>query len=528
MPSPARSLVAVAAYIVLLVATAWLLVQLAQYQFTLHLRDQAVHALVLAATGDTPYRWRLRSPDDIIAGRVFGANDSGFSDGELVVHSSGSPFEIGLPLARSVDLRRFPHLRIAFATDDVAQLQIVVREKLDSPELITASTSLRPGENSFTLDFDAPFWMSGSGATAPPASAAMLRLRVALPADKHLRLHTVELDRIAGAQRIDLSRAPRIVDLGAVADDTTQVLRLPFNQQSQKVDIVALRSHADVRLPLLILLPQHGRVEQQIALRNAVFETLPGAILIPENAIETTFERAHTSVIAVWSDLSPVVRWLALGLYALLLAVVRMRPPREPRLRALTEIVLALAAPLWLIVDGRFDGNPDIEQKCLLALSLMYAFSLSFPRTWRWNGSVRAWFLAAAVVALAALLGFLLHRPGEALRAIGVGHVARYLAWALLQQYLICAVCTERWYVISGNVAIAAYLGAVGFALMHTPNAALMMATMLGGLCWCALYLRERALLPLAFSHAASALLLFALVPADILASAEVSARFFQ
>jgi len=47
-------------------------------------------------------------------------------------------------------------------------------------------------------------------------------------------------------------------------------------------------------------------------------------------------------------------------------------------------------------------------------------------------------------------------------------------------------------------------------------------------LCWCALYSRERALFPLAFSHAASALLLIALLPPDILLSAEVSARFFQ
>ena len=50
----------------------------------------------------------------------------------------------------------------------------------------------------------------------------------------------------------------------------------------------------------------------------------------------------------------------------------------------------------------------------------------------------------------------------------------------------------------------------------------------MGGMCWCALYLRERALLPLAVSHAASALLLLALLPRSILASAEVSARFFQ
>ena len=123
MPSPARSLVAVAAGIILLAVTAWLLAQLAQWQFTAHLRDQAAHALALAATGDTPYRWRLQSADDIVAGRVFGADNSRFGNGELVVSSSGAPFEIGLPLARGVELRRSPHVQgaLANAGDETVQ-----------------------------------------------------------------------------------------------------------------------------------------------------------------------------------------------------------------------------------------------------------------------------------------------------------------------------------------------------------------------------------------------------------------------
>src|SRR5450432_103856 len=158
MPSFARAWVAVAAYILLLIATAWLLVQLAQQQFTAHLRDQAAHALVLAATGDTPYRWQLQSPDDIVAGRVFGAGEYRFSERELVVHSSGTPFEIGLPLARTLDLRRFPHLQIVLSAEALADLQVVLREKLDAPELISASTLLQPGENTIALDLAALDW----------------------------------------------------------------------------------------------------------------------------------------------------------------------------------------------------------------------------------------------------------------------------------------------------------------------------------------------------------------------------------
>ena len=87
---------------------------------------------------------------------------------------------------------------------------------------------------------------------------------------------------------------------------------------------------------------------------------------------------------------------------------------------------------------------------------------------------------------------------------------------------------SPRWKLVAGSDAIAIWFGALGFALLHTPNASLMLATFAGGLCWCTLYLRERALLPLAVSHAASAMVLIALLPPSWLYSAEVSARFFQ
>lgn len=524
----ARSAITIVAFAVLLAATACLLDQLAQHQFTAHLRDQAAHELMLTAIGDTPYRWQLNSSDDIVAGRVFGADEANFSGGELTVHSSGPSFEVGLPLVRKLDLRRFPHLQIVLEADTPAGLQIVVRERLDAPEMVSAYTNLKTGVSSLSLDLVAPVWKSQAHEVAPPQFAAMLRLRVTMPAGKKLRLRAIALDRVEDAQRIDLTQPPHVVDPGDAVDAGTPVFRLPFRQQSQKVDIEAIGKNINVRAPLLILLPQHGRVEQQIALRNAVFAALPGAILIPENAVETSFALAQDEATVPRATGFLPLHWMWLAAYALILGYGRWHPPRAPRMRAFMEIVLVMVGPLWLILGGHFDGNPDALQKLLIALALAYAISLSVPRRWRWNGSARAWLLAGAVVALAALLGLVTHRPDEALRAIGAGHIARYLAWALLQQYLICAICTERWEIITGRAALAAYLGALGFALMHAPNAALMLATLCGGLCWCALYLRERALLPLATSHAASALLLLALLPPDILASAEVSARFFQ
>ncbi len=528
MPSSARTAISIVACAILFAATAWLLDRLAQLQFTAHLRDQAAHALALAARGATPYRWQFISPDDIVAGRVFGADDLRFGDAGLSVRSSGPGFEIGLVLARKLDLRRFPNLHIEAEVDAPALVQIVARENLDSPELISTALSLHPGQHSSTVDLGNTGWKSDGHDANPPPAAAMLRLHVTLPPGKEFRLHAATVERVAGARLIDLGQSPHIIDPENTVGAGTVVVRLPFREPSQKVDIETISTNDNVRMPLLVLLPQHGRVEQQIAMRNAVFDVLPGAILIPEYAVESSFEQARVEAANSRSEGFGISRWVWLAAFASMIGYCRWHPPRPPRLRAFAEIVLALIVPLWLILGGHFDGNPDAAQKVLIALSLAYSFSLSIPRRWQWNGSMRAWLLAGAVVVLATVLGLAAHRSGDPLRAIGAGHIARYVLWALLQQYLICAVCTERWQIVTGVGVMAAYFGALGFALMHTPNAVLMLATFTGGLCWCALYLRERALLPLAVSHAASALVLLALLPADILASAEVSARFFQ
>jgi hypothetical protein len=133
------------------------------------------------------------------------------------------------------------------------------------------------------------------------------------------------------------------------------------------------------------------------------------------------------------------------------------------------------------------------------------------------------------VVALAVLIGIAAQESGRhGTGTPALNHFSLYFGWALLQQFLICAICTERWRIVTRSPYIAAYFGALCFALLHTPNAALMLATFAGGLCWCAIWLRHRALLPLAMSHAASAIALSALLPTDILHSAEVSVRFFQ
>lgn len=447
-------------FIALVAATVAFLPWLAHRQLYAHLRAQAAHELALFAAGQSPWQWRFDEPEDIVAGRVFGAREISFDQDGLHVLSDGQPFEVGLPLARPLDLSRFPLLHIDASTQGSAVLRIVVRRTLDAPEVLGSATPI--GDSSTVLDLRHD---------ALPERAAMLRLRFEMPAGQMLRLRAAALE---------------------------------------------LPPHAE---PAPIRELAEGSVEQQMLAVRKIRDERPAAIIVPPGS---------AGLIAPAIDgLGFTPNVFVAGLFAGVLLLARVRPPRNARVRACAELALVLAIPIWLIVGGHFNGRVDRAQMILIAAAILYALSLGWPRTWKLNGSARAWMAAATVVLVAACLGAALHR-GTSMRVIDSGHLVRYLGWALIQQYLICAVCLPRWDALTGNAAATVYLSALCFALLHTPNATLMLATFAGGVCWCTIYRRERALLPLAASHALSALALIALLPPEILLSAEVSARFFQ
>jgi membrane protease YdiL (CAAX protease family) len=473
---------------------------------TAHLRDDAAHFLALNVSGETPYRWQFRDTEDIVAGRVFGADEFSFADAELHVASPGVPFEIGLPLAYPIDLQRFSSLRVNAAADAAISMRVVAREHLDAPELV--STPLALAGNAGPLDLSRLSWEP-----AQPMTAAMLRLRFDLPRAHDLRLAGVVLQPRSDARRVDPTHTVSAKTLGWPLD------RDALSRYDREVGIDDTP---------IIPLAKTGRVEQRLLALREIRALAPAAIVVPEEAQVATLEQARLQAAVTPLIVENPMRWVATVIFALMLGLSRLRPQRNARARALLEIALVLAVPLWLTVGGHFTGRVDAVQIILIGATALYALALGRPRTWTWNGQSGAWLLAAGVTALALCIGFALHRADTLLRATGTAHVIRYLGWALIQQYLICGVCLERWRIVTGAPAVALYLSALAFALLHTPNATLMIATFIGGLCWCALYLRERALLPLAFSHAASALILIALLPPDILLSAEVSARFFQ
>ena len=494
--------------------TAWLLLGVAQWSLTARLRDEAAHALALAASGESPYHWRFRSDEDIVAGRAFGAEKTIFRDNALFVEAGAAAFDVGLPLRRSIDLRRFPLLHIAASRPARTELRIVVRERLDGPERISAALVLDSGSSATTLDLSRLDWLERGQRVEAPRAAAMLRLRYLLGAGLRLRVDDASLARVDGAQHVDLAAAP-------------DPIVLPDDAVARAAALERISRQTDSRVTPLIQLTQRGSVETQILERNAILDVVPAAIVIPQNAYAESFAQARAQSRSEPAQPPSSLYWAVVLLYGVAAVLVRLHPPRTARLRALCEILIAVAAPSWLILGGNYRGGADPWQSIMLACALLFVLSLR-TRAWQWRGSARAWLLALAVPAGALAIGLLGHHDGVPTREFGPWLFERYLVWALLQQYVLCVVCAERWLIVTGNSMQAVYIGALSFGVLHWPNAHLMLATFAGGLCWCSLYLRERALLPLAVSHTVSALVLLALLPPEMLLNADVGVRFFQ
>ncbi len=105
--------------------------------------------------------------------------------------------------------------------------------------------------------------------------------------------------------------------------------------------------------------------------------------------------------------------------------------------------------------------------------------------------------------------------------------IVRYTLWALLQQYALQNVVLLR--LEDAGMARHAPLGAaVLFSLMHLPNAALMLLTFAGGWVWCRAFQRAPNLLPLAVSHALTALAAAEWLPPSVIHNLRVGPGYFR
>lgn len=474
---------------------------LAQWQLAQQLRRDCAALLLPLARGDAPYRWQFQRRQDLVGGRVFGRCDYRVEADGLWLASASTECEIGLPLRQALDLRRFG--RLVVSADSAAKLSLLVREQLEQPQLIADIGSVPAGNA--TIDLATLAWRDDNGAAvAAPARAAMLRLRYS-GLTQPLRLAAASLQP-PGPLALPAARSWRPLASDAIAPDASAATPLP-----------------------LFLLPRGTRPETALWLRDGLRQTEPAAQLLPASELAALDRELADRAPHPDAPAANHRAWAGLGVAALALLLLRARPPRSPSVRAPLQAGAALAIPLFLVLGLRIGDDLDGITAGAIGVALAYALSLrreSATPAWQWLGAPNAWRMAALAPAIALALVLLCGSPGQ-LAGLRGPAVAVYLAWALLQQYLVNVVVADRLRLSGLMPRWSVLLAATAFALLHAPNAGLMAFTFAAGLFWTALWLRHRALLPLAASHALAACILVGNLPPKWLRSAEISLRFF-
>ncbi len=492
--------------------------QLARHQLRQQMLDTASQTLGALTHADTPHRWDARSGNDIIAGRAFGTDDTEFGDDGFHLRSHGESIQIGMVLGADIDLARYSQLEISLTSENTGSIAVIVGETLQQAPCQSHRTSLVKGKSILTINLRTSGWTCNGDPTPMPTRAAMLRLVIELPAGSSATLHGVR------ARPYDQLKPESLVDLAL------PLLPDPRNSLDFKRALArAAENSASTTWPMAQL-PLDARVEQSLLARDQIRAAIADVLIVPQGdfseiAAQASVWQPNSST--PWSTRSP---WLLLGGYIVLLLILRLKPPLDTRLRALLELIAATAIPMYMVIGGYIGDNPSPAVLASCVATLVFALSLlvgDAPAEPSSRTLKRGWWVALLTIGLTAGLILNLadgHISGELPDA---ARTFRYLAWAAVQQFLICVIVAERIERICGSSRVALLAAALVFALMHTPNGMLMQLTFVAGLIWIWNWQRHRALLANIVAHAMSGLLLAASLPAQWLHSAEVSARFF-
>ena len=463
------------------------------------LLDQAEQQRATVDAGLPLWRWHLRKPHDLIAGKAFGnATLERDNDGLRVTSEDGSPFELGLPVAWSLDLRHWPILEAQLQSTAPGTLGLIWEGKQAPACLTLAARALTPATRSVRIDLRGLNWKSADGTDCTALGIAqMLRLRIQLPPHASLRLSSAAL------MTTEPMPSPQGASIDLPVSGTASDLGAPERMQ---------------RTPMpLFHLPAGASAERMLALRDQLRTRWPGALIVPAGVMPST--KPTTSI-------PPAATWAGCALYVIGLIWMAWRPVHG-RLRPWIELAGCLVGPLWLIGGLHWGLRPTPVGVVAFGGGLAYALAIErphLPRLWRLPAAGRDWLwpLAMLPVTLALILF-----QGHALRPLLPVHVLAYFGWAWLQQWLMLVVLLPRLEHILRRPGWAIVLLALVFALLHTPNGKLMQLCFIGELWWAGCFLRSRSVLPIALAHAICALLVESGLTGGMLRSLEVSARFF-
>ncbi|WP_266171974.1 CPBP family intramembrane glutamic endopeptidase [Dyella subtropica] len=450
--------------------------------------------------------WSLRRPPDLVAGHPFGAATAAFDDGRLRITSrDGSPYDLGLPLMQPVDLAHWPLLRLHVESSADGELGLILQASEQGATcLATSAAELTQGATELTVDLRKVLWQTVAGERCPSLGVLthMLRLRPHLPTGATLHLRDAAL----------------IADPPAPAVDAGAAIELPADLPIAEQRIAQLSLGDRQPATPLFHLPASAAPETWLTLRDRLRQHWPAALIVPAGVALLPSEQG---AMPAWFG------WTMCGTYLLLLAWLAARPP-PGKTPPWLEVAAFMTGPLWLIAGLQWGLHPSIPAVIAFVAALLYAAVIEWrrrPADWRWlSGSWRdwAWPLAMAPVALG-----LIAWSGQAFAGPGGRHVLTYLAWATLQQWAALAVVMRRLERLPWPRSVTLLVTATLFALLHTPNGALMQLCLLAELWWAWCFLRSRALLPIALAHAVCALLVESGLTGGLLRSLEVSARFF-
>jgi membrane protease YdiL (CAAX protease family) len=491
---------------------------LARHQLRQHLDDVATETLGALVHDSTPHQWTAKLRTDIVASRAFGSDDMAFGDDGLHVRAQGQPMQVGLVLDGDMDLARFPLIDVALTAEKPGMISVIAAESLKDSPCRSREEPVPRGSSTLTIDLRTIGWVCNKPDSAMPSRAALLRLNFDLPTQAAITLHTVRARTRSGLDQASLINLA--MPLLPPASETVSFRRA----------LARAAGDAEQTIWPILQLPLDARVEQNLLARDRILEAIPDAVVVPQGAFESMLNRVESWQPGPTNSVSTQVGWLLLGGYIALLIGLRLKPPLDQRLRALLELIASIAVPLIMVTGGYIGDNISRLVLSACAATLMFALSLligdapaepstrTLKRGW-WVGLLSLILAAAMVLNLAD--GHITRDLPETARAF------RYLAWAAVQQFLICVIVAERIERVSGSSRIALLGAALIFALLHTPNAMLMQLTFVAGLIWIWNWQRHRALLANIIAHATSGLLVTASLPPEWLHSAEVSARFF-
>lgn len=491
--------------------------QLARQQLNRHLDSTAGAILGALVHAHAPHQWSGRDHADIVAGQAFGTTDYAFVADGFLLRSQGNAIEVGLVLAGAIDLGRYSVLEIDLASGQAGTLAVVVRSSLESDACTSEPVGLPANDTLVVADLRKLRWTCAGKHAPAPLRAEMLRLRI-------------QLDNGSSLSLVDV-RARSRLELSPESLDQLQLPLLPSLQDSHAFDRALDRASADndSRILPIFQLSTNARVEQVLVARDRIEQRIADAILVPEGKFAEVAQHARDWRPAAATSGSDTRAYWLLGLYALALAWIRLRPPARPRWRALLELLGVTAVPVALVAGGGI--GDDINRPVLVAgaMTLVFALSLlagSAPAQPGKRTLKRGWWVA--LISLGLAFGVVLATGGRLPSGLpGLAQVLHYLVWAGVLQFVICVIVAERIERVIGSALWATFGAALVFALLTTPNGMLMQLSFAGGLIWVWNWQRHRALLANILAQAACTLLLVTALPAVWLHSGEVSARFF-